>query len=130
MWNIGYTPCPEGPVDRAACASHATERDGDFVRHFAAEQARAEYPLDCNGRSTVFGERCFDRAPLDQTLVVAGEAPGVFVGALDLRMLRAYRAQEVWGDAYGKPCVYEALAEDSRAPIFQHEDSRRTGARS
>ena len=70
-------------------------------------------PLDvCNGHSVAFSGVKFDREGnvLDHKLVEAGEGEELVIATFDLDALRAYRADEIGGDAYRKPAVYRALS--------------------
>jgi predicted amidohydrolase len=98
-----------------AMANYATPRE---PRHFAG---------DANGHSVAYSGVCYarDGSPLDSELVHAGEDEGVFIAALDLAALRAYRAWEPWGDAYRKPGAYGVLLSDSADPVFRRPRSRR-----
>ncbi|PBI97117.1 2-oxoglutaramate amidase [Rhodococcus erythropolis] len=92
-----------------------------------SEVALREYPLNLNGRSVVYSGVCFepDRTPLDPTLQLAEDSPGIYYADIDLNALRKFRASEVWGDAYRKPYTYDALVNGEIAPVFGRADSRR-----
>lgn len=71
--------------------------------------ATCNYPgsvPDCNGNSTVFdgmaylpGEGC----SRDTCILRSGEQKGIYICELDLAMLRDYRKDEVFGNAYRHP---------------------------
>ena len=44
---------------------------------------------------------------------------------IDLDLLRQYRKNEVWGDAYRKPYAYGALISGTTSEPFRRRDSRR-----
>jgi N-carbamoylputrescine amidase len=103
-----------------AMANYARPLSDADLRHLA--------PLDvCNGHSAAFSGIKFDREgnPLDHKLVEAGEGEELPVATFDLDALRAYRADEVQGDAYRKPATYRALTEDAPVPVFARADNRR-----
>lgn len=82
--------------------------------------ATCNYPAgqpDCNGHSTLFdGIAWIQSEPgvRDMCKLEAPEAPGIYVAELDIDMLRAYRTNEVMGDAYRRPDAYNILTEDRR----------------
>lgn len=91
------------------------------------ETAASEYPLNLNGRSVAYSGVCFepDRTPIDPTLVLANDEPGIYYADIDIDALRQFRLNEVWGDAYRKPYLYGALTEARVADVFNRADSRR-----
>lgn len=48
----------------------------------------------------------------------------MYLAALDLERLRAYRAREVHGDAYRRPGRYGLLCAEGKAAPFLRPDSR------
>lgn len=67
---------------------------------------------DCNGHSTVFdGVAWLDQEPgaRDMCVFEAPEEEGVYLAESDLDQLRAYRADEVMGNAWRHPEKYEIL---------------------
>jgi predicted amidohydrolase len=42
--------------------------------------------------------------------LLAGEEEGIYVASFDLDQSRAYRRREVWGNAYRRPELYQALS--------------------
>jgi N-carbamoylputrescine amidase len=104
-----------------AMANYATPDPTGDHRHLQ--------PLDiCNGHSVAFSGIKVDPAgnALDHKLVEAGEGEELPIATFDLDALRAYRAYETGGDAYRKPALYQALADDTPLPVFTRADSRRT----
>lgn len=77
--------------------------------------ATCNYPgghPDCNGHSTVFdGVAWLDQEPgaRDMCVFEAPEEEGVYLAEIDLDQLRAYRADEVMGNAWRHPEKYEIL---------------------
>ncbi len=80
--------------------------------------ATCNYPSgqpDCNGHSTLFDGIAWLRSEpgvRDMCKLEAPEEPGIYVAELDMDILRAYRANEVMGDAYRRPDAYGILTED------------------
>ena len=77
--------------------------------------ATCNYPEgqpDCNGHSTVFDGVAWLRDEPGVRDMCVFEAPageGIFLAAIDMDRLRAYRRREVNGDKYRHPDVYRAL---------------------
>lgn len=65
-----------------------------------------------NGHSLAFDGIAYDaQGNTQDTLVVeAGESEGVYLARFELDRLRAYRAREVWGNAFRRPQHYALLA--------------------
>lgn len=86
--------------------------------------ATCNYPAphpDCNGHSTLFdGVAYLPDLPgsRDTCVLEAGEGEGVYLAALDLDMLRDYRAREVHGNAYRRPRLYGNLTDRAVRPPF------------
>lgn len=79
-----------------------------------------------NGHSIAFDGIAFDEhGSRDMLLVEAGEQEGIYLARFDLEQLRAYRAREVWGNAYRKPGCYGALTSTQVEPPFQRQGARR-----
>jgi predicted amidohydrolase len=80
-----------------------------------------------NGHSCAFDPEVYmqiDGAARDPLVIEAGESEGIYLAAFDLDRLRAYRAREVWGNAYRKPRRYTLLnALDVHKP-FTRDDAR------
>ena len=58
-------------------------------------------------------------------LIQAGEEEGIYIARFDLDRLRAYRAKEVWGNAFRKPSRYGLLVSKEVTPPFIRPDARR-----
>ncbi len=79
-----------------------------------------------NGHSAAFDGIAFDEAgSRDTTLVQADGHEGIFMAEFDLDRLRAYRANEAWGNAYRKPSRYGLLVSPAVEAPFIRKDSRR-----
>ena len=79
-----------------------------------------------NGHSAAFDGIAFDEAGSRNTcLVQANGHEGVFMAEFDLDRLRAYRADEVWGNAYRKAGRYAILASPVVEAPFIRLDNRR-----
>ena len=91
--------------------------------------ATCNYPAghpDCNGHSTFFDGVVWEGDGFrDCCLLEAGGEPGIYLAALDLDKLRRYREEEAFGNAYRRPGVYRALAEEGVRPPFVRGDARR-----
>jgi len=95
--------------------------------------ALTNYPAPfCGGRSALYDGVAFvtpqgmpEGVSRDMRLIEVGAEEGVFAASLDLGALRAYRAVEVWGDAYRKPRAYGPLLSTDVHPPFIRPDSRR-----
>jgi predicted amidohydrolase len=61
----------------------------------------------------------------DMQVIEAGEAEGVYLAAIDVGALRAYRAGEIWGNAYRRPRLYRALVDEGVEPPFVRADATR-----
>lgn len=90
--------------------------------------AMANYPApQCNGHSIAVDPICFDAQGVsrDTTVLEAGEEEGVFVAEFDLDAIRAYRQNEVWGNAYRRPRLYGALtAAEVQQPFLRADATR------
>ena len=79
-----------------------------------------------NGHSAAFDGIAFKEAgSRDTCLVQADGHEGIYLAELDLDWLRAYRANEVWGNAYRKPGRYGRLTSLAVEPPFVRSDARR-----
>lgn len=82
-----------------------------------------------NGRSVAFDAVAYpvpDGEARDTLLVEAGEEEGVYLASFDLDAIRSYRERESWGDAYRRPRLYRALADDGGVlPPFVRRDATR-----
>jgi len=79
-----------------------------------------------NGGSLAYDGMAFtpDGRPRSMLLVQAGPAEGVYLATLDLDALRAYRAGEVWGNAYRHPGCYAPLVERGVQPPFLRPEAK------
>ncbi len=73
-----------------------------------------------NGHSVAFDPFAFDARgrSRDTRIIEAGESEGVYLAAFDLAQLRAYRAREVWGNAFRRPHRYGLLTSQEVQPPF------------
>ena len=79
-----------------------------------------------NGHSVAFDAVAFDDDGAVETLIVeAGEGEGVYLAELDMDRLRAYRAHEVWGNAFRKPQRYGLLTSPDVEEPFVRAAGRR-----
>ena len=79
-----------------------------------------------NGHSAAFDGIAFKQTgSRDTCLVQADGHEGIFLAELDLDWLRAYRADEGWGNAYRKPKYYGMLTSATVEPPFVRQDARR-----
>jgi len=77
-----------------------------------------------NGHSAAFDGIAFDKAgSRDTCLVEADGHEGIYLANFDLDRLRAYRLNEVWGNAYRKPDCYNILTSPAVEPPFIRPDS-------
>lgn len=93
--------------------------------------ATCNYPAgkpDCNGHSTLFdGVAYLPGLPSsrDTCVLDAGENEGIYIGELDLDMLRRYRETEVHGNAYRRPEKYSLLTSEEVKYPFVRSDKKR-----
>jgi predicted amidohydrolase len=90
--------------------------------------AMANYAApESNGHSAAFSPVAFggDEESLDTCLVEAGKEEGVYLAAFDMGKIRAWRAQEVWGNAYRKPRCYGLLTAIEVESPFIRTDAKR-----
>ena len=77
--------------------------------------ATCNYPgsvPDCNGNSTVFDGMAYlpgEGGSRDTCILRSGQQEGIYICELDLAMLRDYRKNEVFGNAYRHPEKYGLL---------------------
>lgn len=92
--------------------------------------ATCNYPAgqpDCNGHSSVFDGVAWIRNEAgvrDMCVLDAPGEEGVYIGKIDLRMLREYRATDVMGNAYRHPKKYKAITERGIEEPFVRADYR------
>lgn len=93
--------------------------------------ATCNYPNgqpDCNGRSTVFDGVAYlpdQPGSRDTCILEADGAAGIYMAALDLDRLRAYRKTEVHGNAYRHPQKYRLLTDTQIHEPFIRGDYRK-----
>ncbi len=80
-----------------------------------------------NGHSVAFDAVAFDECghSLDTRIVEAGEEEGIYMAVFDMERIRAYRQDEVWGNAYRKPRCYGLLTSHNVREPFIRKDARR-----
>ena len=92
--------------------------------------ATCNYPAsvpDCNGGSSVFDGVAYLphwQGNRDDCVLQAGEAEGILMAAVDLDLLREYRACEVHGNAYRRPHMYTELLNTTVQEPFVRNDKR------
>lgn len=93
--------------------------------------ATCNYPAgkpDCNGHSTLFDGIAYlpwEEDPRDTCVFEAGGEPGVYMGELDLDLLRIYRNIEVHGNAFRRPELYGPLVNERVEEPFIRKERRR-----
>lgn len=77
-----------------------------------------------NGHSVAFDPIAFDEDghTRDTLIIEAGEREGIYLAGFDLEQLRAYRAREVWGNAFRRPHRYGLLTSAQVEPPFVRVD--------
>jgi predicted amidohydrolase len=79
-----------------------------------------------NGRSVAFDGVAFkETGPRETCLVQADGHEGIYLAEFDMDLLRTYRANEIWGNAYRKPKRYGMLTSSSVEPPFVRPNARR-----
>lgn len=79
-----------------------------------------------NGHSLAYDGVAYDvHGARDMGLVEADAAENVVMAEFDVDVLRAYRARDVWGNAYRKPRTYSALTQERVNAPFVRADARR-----
>lgn len=129
MWSCGYNI----PEDISELKAMAVSSEGEFVRAFENMTAIAtcNYPAgkpDCNGHSTLFdGVAYLPELPSsrDTCVLDAGENESIYIGELDLDMLKRYRETEVHGNAYRRPEKYSLLTSEEVKYPFVRSDKKR-----
>ncbi len=82
--------------------------------------------LQEDGHSVAFDGIATDAQGWREMCVLqADEREDVFIAAFDLEKLRAYRADEAWGNAYRRPRAYADLVSTRVDAPFQRADARR-----
>lgn len=80
-----------------------------------------------NGHSLAFDGIAYDEqeGSRDMLIVEAGPEEGVYLAAVDLDRLRAYRQREIWGNAFRRPGRYGLLTSPIVQPPFVRESATR-----
>ena len=92
--------------------------------------ATCNYPStvpDCNGHSTVFDGVAYyphQTGFRDCCILEAEESEGIYMAELDLELLRKYRENEVHGNTYRRPHMYEELLDTEVKAPFIRADKR------
>lgn len=92
--------------------------------------ATCNYPEakpDCNGHSSAFDGVAYLpelSGSRDTCILEAGGAEGVYIAEFDMDMLRAYRSEEVHGNAYRRPEKYSLLTDERIDEPFIRSDRR------
>ena len=88
--------------------------------------AMANYPNPkYNGQSIAFDGMREKGVDYDPLMVRADDTEGIWYAELDTEKLRAYRAKEIWGDAYRKPRLYNKLIENNPKHPFLRAKAKR-----
>ena len=95
--------------------------------------ATANYPAgvpDCNGYSSAFDGMAYiegvtDRMGRDTLITLAGEEEGIYYADFPIARMRAYRQNEVHGNAYRHPSKYRLLVSEDVQEPFIRKDARR-----
>lgn len=96
--------------------------------------ATVNYPYgkpDCNGHSVAFDGIAYGEIrpgtveSRDTLLVEAGEQEGIYMAAFPMDSIRAYRENEVWGNAYRHPQKYKLLVSEQIEAPFIRKDYRK-----
>lgn len=86
---------------------------------------------DCNGHSSAFDGVAYGEIrpgtveSRDMLVVEAGEAEGIYMASFPMETLRAYRKNEIHGNAYRRPSQYGKLTETGVEEPFIRTDTRR-----
>lgn len=92
--------------------------------------ATCNYPetvFDCNGHSSVFDGVAYPlegNASRDMCILQADEKEGIYLAEVDLELLRAYRENEVHGNAYRHPDKYHLLIKEGVEYPFIRKQSK------
>lgn len=90
--------------------------------------ATCNYPAgqpDCNGRSTIFDGIAWlhdEPCARDMCVMEASDEEGIYIGEIDIRLLREYREKEVMGNAYRHPEKYRILTDHKIEEPFIRTD--------
>lgn len=61
----------------------------------------------------------------DTLIVEADEQEGIYMANFDMEIIRNYRKNEVWGDAFRRPFTYLKLTENFVKDPFNRNEVRR-----
>lgn len=92
--------------------------------------ATCNYPAghpDCNGHSSVFDGVAWlkdEKGSRDMCVLNAPGGEDIYIGKIDMKMLREYRATEVMGNAYRHPGKYKIITECGIEKPFVRADYR------
>ena len=92
--------------------------------------ATCNYPAgqpDCNGHSSIFDGVAWIRNEAgvrDMCVLDAPGEEGIYIGEVNMKMLREYRASDVMGNAYRHPEKYKAITERGIEEPFVRADYR------
>ena len=92
--------------------------------------ATCNYPAghpDCNGHSSVFDGVAWlkdEEGSRDMCVLEAPCEEGIYIGKIDMRQLREYRASDVMGNAYRHPDKYKVITEREIEAPFVRADYR------
>ena len=92
--------------------------------------ATCNYPAghpDCNGHSSVFDGVAWlkdEEGSRDMCVLNAPGGEDIYIGKIDMKMLREYRATEVMGNAYRHPGKYKIITECGIEKPFVRADYR------
>ncbi|MBQ8194014.1 MAG: carbon-nitrogen hydrolase family protein [Oscillospiraceae bacterium] len=92
--------------------------------------ATCNYPEgkpDCNGHSSAFDGVAYLpelSGSRDTCILEADGSEGIYIAELDMDMLRAYRSEEVHGNAYRRPQKYHLLTDERIDAPFIRDDRR------
>ncbi|MDE7291226.1 MAG: carbon-nitrogen hydrolase family protein [Treponemataceae bacterium] len=92
--------------------------------------ATCNYPAgqpDCNGHSSIFDGVAWIRNEAgvrDMCVLETSGEEGIYIGEIDMKMLREYRASDVMGNAYRHPDKYKAITERGIEEPFVRADYR------
>ena len=92
--------------------------------------ATCNYPAghpDCNGHSSVFDGVAWlkdEEGSRDMCVLNAPGEEGIYIGKIDMKMLREYRTTEVMGNAYRHPGKYKIITERGIEEPFVRADYR------
>jgi predicted amidohydrolase len=79
-----------------------------------------------NGHSAAFDGIAFKKTGTRETCLVQADGhEGIYLAEFDMDLLRTYRLNEVWGNAYRKPGRYSLLTSPAVDPPFVRPDARR-----